>query len=174
MTRADQALVALAGPGATRPVAQAKAQSGVTRALAHIHANPAQTLGCREIADMAGLSVSQCARQFRRVTGLAPHRYLLQVRVAHVKTLLQDAHRDLALIAMDAGFFDQSHMTRVFRRVTGTTPGAFRIAQSAQLGKALELVPVSGTKVADGTHRRQESLVQHTPQDLAATRVSVG
>jgi AraC family transcriptional regulator len=66
------------------------------------------------------------------VTGLAPHRYLLQVRVAHVKALLRDSDRDLALIAMDAGFFDQSHMTRVFRRLTGVTPGVFRAADRAK------------------------------------------
>jgi AraC-like DNA-binding protein len=132
MSGAEQASVAVVGTGAVRLVAQTKLQAGVTRALAHIHANPAQAIGCREIAGLAGLSVSQCARQFRRVTGLAPHRYLLQVRVAHVKALLRDSDRDLALIAMDAGFFDQSHMTRVFRRLTGVTPGVFRAADRAK------------------------------------------
>lgn len=112
-------------------------RSGLRCAIAYIHAHPGKALGCREIAFLAGLSISQCARQFRRVTGLAPHRYLLQVRVALVKTLLCESQRDLALIAADAGFADQSHMNRVFRRLTGTTPGAFRNAASIQLRGAV-------------------------------------
>jgi AraC-like DNA-binding protein len=101
-------------------------RSSLRCAIAYIHAHPGEALGCRDIAGLAGLSISQCARQFRRITGLAPHRYLLQVRVALVKTLLCESERDLVLIAADAGFADQSHMNRVFRRLTGTTPGAFR------------------------------------------------
>lgn len=125
-------MVTVAAAVAARPVVETKPLPGVKRALAHIHANPAQALGCRDIANLAGLSISQCARQFRRMTGVAPHRYLLQVRVAHVQTLLRESDRDLALIAMDAGFFDQSHMTRVFRRLTGVTPGVFREADRAK------------------------------------------
>jgi AraC family transcriptional regulator len=128
MSGGELALATVAAAAAVRPAVETKPLPGVKRALAHIHANPAQALGCRDIANLAGLSISQCARQFRRMTGVAPHRYLLQVRVAHVKTLLRESDRDLALIAMDAGFFDQSHMTRVFRRLTGVTPGVFREA----------------------------------------------
>lgn len=110
----------------------APSHSGLLRAMDYIHANPAKPIGCPEIAFLAGLSVSQCARQFRRMTGVAPHRYLLRVRVAHVQVLLLESDKDLALIAMDAGFADQSHMTRVFRRLTGTTPGAFREAAAVR------------------------------------------
>lgn len=135
------------GTGASSATAT-PVRSGLRCAIAFIHAHPGMALGCRDIAGLAGLSISQCARQFRRVTGLAPHRYLLQVRVALVKTLLRESKRDLALIAADTGFADQSHMNRVFRRLTGTTPGAFRTAASVRRLDDAEPMPRHDVLVA--------------------------
>lgn len=135
-------------------------RSGLRCAIAYIHAHPGKALGCREIAFLAGLSISQCARQFRRVTGLAPHRYLLQVRVALVKTLLCESERDLVLIAADAGFADQSHMNRVFRRLTGTTPGAFRNAASMRLTGVADLPDARDAPSVKRMARRDRRVLQ--------------
>jgi transcriptional regulator GlxA family with amidase domain len=63
---------------------------------------------------------------FRKTTGTTPHRYLMQARVGKVKELLAESELCLAAIAGEAGFSDQGHMSKVFKRLTGMTPKAFR------------------------------------------------
>jgi AraC-like DNA-binding protein len=79
-----------------------------------------------EPARACGLSVSYFSRAFRQSVGMPPHRWLLLQRVLHAKTLLRDADRSLADIAVGSGFADQSHFTRVFTGVVGVSPGAWR------------------------------------------------
>lgn len=80
------------------------------------------------LADACGLSVGHFARAFRRTTGMAPHRWLLQRRVERARHLLATSRLALSEIALACGFADQSHFTRVFTRLAGTSPGAWRRA----------------------------------------------
>lgn len=80
-----------------------------------------------ELAALAGLGRYQLLRRFARVHGLPPHAWLLQQRAERARRLLRDG-RTLADAAVAAGFADQSHMTRVFSRHFGYTPGAWRAA----------------------------------------------
>jgi AraC-like DNA-binding protein len=57
---------------------------------------------------------------------MAPHRWLLRHRIDRAKALLRGSEAPLAEIADACGFSDQSHLTRVFRSLTGTSPGAWR------------------------------------------------
>jgi AraC family transcriptional regulator len=59
-------------------------------------------------------------------TGLAPHQWLVQQRIAKAKDLLTRSSQSLADIASDCGFSDQSHFTRVFLRAVGATPAEWR------------------------------------------------
>jgi AraC-like DNA-binding protein len=79
-----------------------------------------------EIANACGLSVSHFSRAFRRSTGLAPHAWLLHVRVEAAKAMLRSRGSSLSIIALACGFADQSHFTRVFTRRVGLSPGAWR------------------------------------------------
>lgn len=79
-----------------------------------------------ELAAAAGLSPVYFARQFKRSTGLAPHQYLLRRRLDRAKRLLQSGDQPIAAVALDCGFCHQEHLTRLFRRHCGTTPGAYR------------------------------------------------
>ncbi|MBS0471141.1 MAG: helix-turn-helix transcriptional regulator [Proteobacteria bacterium] len=81
-----------------------------------------------EVARRCGLSPSHFARAFRVSTGHAPHRWLLQRRIDKAKALLREGHLPLAEIAIASGFADQSHFTRVFTRIAGVAPGAWRRA----------------------------------------------
>jgi AraC family transcriptional regulator len=78
------------------------------------------------VAGECGLSVSHFARSFKQCTGTPPHRWLLENRVERAKELLTDAEPPLAEIALECGFSDQSHFTRVFSRTVGTSPGTWR------------------------------------------------
>ncbi len=74
---------------------------------------------------ISGLDRFSLARQFRTAFGTSPHRFLLQRRLARVKTMIA-AGETLADAALSQGFADQSHMTRHFRKTYGMTPGRFQ------------------------------------------------
>ena len=69
---------------------------------------------------------TRLVRAFRRYLDTTPADYLRQLRVDEARRLLLDTERPVADIALETGFTDQSHLTRVFRRSLGETPAAFR------------------------------------------------
>jgi len=80
----------------------------------------------KEIARKCGLSVGHFSRAFRQSAGVGPHGWLVNQRVEAAKALLRDDTLSLSEIALRCGFSDQSHFTRTFSRVAGTSPGAWR------------------------------------------------
>jgi len=78
-----------------------------------------------ELAAAAGMSPFALLRAFRGATGLPPHAYLNQLRVRLARRLL-DAGLPPADVAAEAGFADQPHLTRHFKRVVGVPPGAYQ------------------------------------------------
>lgn len=77
-----------------------------------------------------GLSQSALERRFLRVVGLTPKKYAMLLRFKRALALRAHA-ADLTAVAHDAGYFDQSHFTNHFRRVTGVSPAAwFRQARA--------------------------------------------
>nr|WP_272942491.1 helix-turn-helix transcriptional regulator [Novosphingobium sp. Rr 2-17] len=77
-----------------------------------------------DLAGESGLSRFQVVRGFKRAFGLAPHAYLLQCRINLTRRLIASG-LPLAEAAIASGFADQSHMTRLFARNFGVSPGAF-------------------------------------------------
>lgn len=71
-----------------------------------------------------GLSPAHFARAFKESLGRAPHQYLLALRLARARRLLETTPLSLSDIAQRSGFADQAHFTRLFKRAFGTTPGA--------------------------------------------------
>jgi AraC family transcriptional regulator len=86
----------------------------------------AEPVPLTELASIAGLSVSQFSRQFKARTGLAPHRFLLGLRVDQACRLLRTDAAPIAEIAIQCGFSHQEHLTRVMRAQLGTTPASVR------------------------------------------------
>ncbi|HEX7761174.1 MAG TPA: AraC family transcriptional regulator [Caulobacteraceae bacterium] len=89
--------------------------------------DPAAPTTLSDMAQQCGLSRFQVLRGFERATGLTPHAYLIQRRVSLARRLIAEG-LGLAEAAIASGFADQSHMTRVFVRRHGITPGAFAAA----------------------------------------------
>ena len=79
-----------------------------------------------EVARACGLSRGHFTKAFRVTTGLTPHQWLQRYRVDKAKRLLLDPATPIAEIAAACGFADQSHLTRVFSRLVGTPPAAWR------------------------------------------------
>jgi AraC family transcriptional regulator len=74
---------------------------------------------------ISGLGSRRFSSEFKRVTGMSPHRYLMTVRVERAKRMLQQ-REPIAEVAVACGFSHQEHLTNVFRRFTSVTPGAYR------------------------------------------------
>lgn len=98
--------------------------TGLQRARSRLDDDPASNHSLGDLAAEAGLSRFQLLRAFVSWTGLTPHAYLMQKRASHARNLISAGH-GLAAAAFDAGYADQSHMTRDFRRRYGLTPAAF-------------------------------------------------
>jgi AraC family transcriptional regulator len=78
------------------------------------------------IADDIGVHPMHLAATFRRHFGCSVGEYLRRRRVAAAREMLAKPDMPLTRIAIDAGFADQSHLTRTFKRLTGMTPGRYR------------------------------------------------
>jgi AraC family transcriptional regulator len=94
------------------------------RALELIDAKLDARLTVETLAHEVGLSVAHFARAFKETLGRAPHQFLLSLRLERARRLLEAPGAELSQIALAAGFADQSHLTRLFKRQYGVTPGA--------------------------------------------------
>lgn len=95
--------------------------------LDYMAANYERNIGNHELASLVGLSGYHFVRSFHRSFGMPPHAYLNQVRLVAAKRLLLEG-RSPGEAAAAVGFFDQSHLNRMFKRAYGITPGVFALA----------------------------------------------
>lgn len=100
----------------------------LTRAIEFMEACLSKQFSVAELAAAAGLSPAHFIRQFKASLGIAPHQYLLRLRLDRAKRLLRETDCSIAQIAFECGFSHQEHMTRFFSRLVGTTPATFRRA----------------------------------------------
>jgi AraC family transcriptional regulator len=89
-----------------------------------------ESLSVRKLAGLAKMSPYHFGRLFKQSTGLSPHQYLLQLRIAKAKELLEDRGLSLAEISSRLGFASRAHFTTVFRKRVGTPPKEFRLRQT--------------------------------------------
>jgi AraC family transcriptional regulator len=118
--------------GATGP-APAVAPCGLPahrlkRVQAFISEHLSEVIHVDRLAAEAHMSQFHFARMFKQATGQPPHLYVLMQRVGQAKALLRGSDLPLIDIAGRTGFRTQGHFTGVFRRYTGLTPRAFRLA----------------------------------------------
>jgi AraC-like DNA-binding protein len=104
-------------PGPIRPA--------LRRVTDYIADSLAEDIRLDDLARLADLSPFHLIRVFTEHTGLPPHAYLVAKRLGRARELLGTPLR-LAEVAADAGFADQAHLTRLFKRRYGITPGAYR------------------------------------------------
>jgi AraC family transcriptional regulator len=101
-------------------------QSQLERVIDYMKANLTQDLSIWDLATLTGMSESHFSRSFKRSVGIAPYRYLMQQRVGRAKQLLEKQSIAISIIALDCGFANQTHLTKVFRQMTGMTPKAYQ------------------------------------------------
>ena len=103
----------------------------IQRVLRHIDEHLGQPLTLTDLAEVAGLSMWRFATVFRQQMGIAPHRYICHLRVHRAEALMQGGTSP-ATAASEAGFYDQSHLSRHFKSVFGMAPGRYLSTSRAQ------------------------------------------
>ncbi|HEY2341698.1 MAG TPA: AraC family transcriptional regulator [Chthoniobacteraceae bacterium] len=116
--------------GVMRPFDHASDAPGayqrITPALEFVLGSFGEPLSVKQMASRAHLSVSQFQREFRRLFGMTPSEYLLRVRLLMARRKLEETSDPVGTVALDCGFYDQSHFTRAFRLATGLRPLQYR------------------------------------------------
>jgi len=103
------------------------------RAIRFVNDNLDSKLKWDDIAMAVGLDPFTFGRGFKLATGMTPHQYIIRCRLRRAMRLLAREELTLADIALEVCCSCQSHLTTLFRKHLGTTPGAFRL--SAREGK---------------------------------------
>lgn len=83
-------------------------------------------ISLHDLASRARLSDCHFAKAFKQSIGMPPHRYIIKRRIEKAILLIQATNRPLSQIALDVGFCDQSHFSRLVARATGKTPRRLR------------------------------------------------
>ena len=104
--------------------------AALRRVTDYVEENLAAGLTLAEISAVAHMSPFHFSRLFKASTGLSPHRYVVDRRVERAKSLLQKTGLPLHEVARLAGFTDQSHLAKHFRRQLGVTPRRFRLTSA--------------------------------------------
>jgi transcriptional regulator GlxA family with amidase domain len=128
------------------------------RAIRFVNENLDSKLKWDDIAAAVGLDPFTFGRGFKIATGMTPHQYIIRCRLRRAMRLLSKDEMSLADIAFEVGCSCQSHLTTLFRKHLGTTPGAYRALarerSKGSQGAALfleRIVPVRKTGRPAGT-----------------------
>lgn len=98
--------------------------AAVLRVKEWLDGNSDQNVSIHSLAVLARLSPYYLIRAFHRHVGISPHKYQMSVRINRARKLLASG-APISEIAYQAGFCDQSHLNRCFRKILGVTPGKY-------------------------------------------------
>jgi AraC family transcriptional regulator len=100
----------------------------LNRVIEFIEANLHREIGLSDLAEIAGMSAHYFSELFKQSVHLSPHQFVLRRRIDLARTLLHNPEMTVFEASVRSGFADHSHFTKVFRRVVGVTPTAYRAA----------------------------------------------
>ena len=135
------------------------------------------------LARESGVSAAHFARSFKEAFGVPPHRYLLTRRIERAKAMLRETELSVTEIAFETGWQSLGTFGRIFRDITGDSPGAIRERERAGGGE-MERIPACflraahrpDLKIAVSEKRRQEadgqdgSIESGAPEGAAASQ----
>ncbi|OLE71512.1 MAG: hypothetical protein AUI36_02525 [Cyanobacteria bacterium 13_1_40CM_2_61_4] len=96
----------------------------VERIRDYLKANYAGNVSLADLTSITNLSPFYLLRVFRNRIGCPPHEYQTQLRIANARKLLREG-KSVSRVALETGFFDQSHFSRSFKRIVGVPPGYY-------------------------------------------------
>jgi AraC family transcriptional regulator len=128
----------------------------LNRVLDYIEQHLDERITGEDLAGLIEVSTGQLFRAFKVSVGIPPLQYVASRRLEFACSLLRTTQQPLSQIAVTAGFCDQSHLCRVFRRLVGATPAAWRKANTTD------------RQPDTGNHR--EAVMRVLGRDLPGTR----
>jgi transcriptional regulator GlxA family with amidase domain len=137
LRRAENLLMPAALPDAPRTVDRGPRLLAWQRrrVLEHIEAHLAMPLRNRELATLADFSEFHFNVAFRNSLGVSPHEFVIRRRIGRAQELMLSTGLSLADIACECGLADQAHLSRLFRKVVGETPAAWRRSRVGEPGE---------------------------------------
>lgn len=134
----------------------------LTRVMAFLDANLDRPIRIEEMAAIAKLSCSHFSRAFRSTVGEPPSAFVIHRRVERAEQLILLTDKPLSQIALECGMADQSHLTKLFRRCYGMSPGKWRRLQhgseaaSGARDEAPSLIAPAGARpaIVGGRHHQ--------------------
>ncbi len=100
----------------------------LSRVIEYIEANLDREIALTALAQTAGMSAHYFSELFKQSVHVSPHQFVLRRRIDRARRLLNNARVSIFEAAIRSGFSDQSHFTKMFRRIVGVTPTAYRAA----------------------------------------------
>jgi AraC-like DNA-binding protein len=110
----------------------------IAPALRLMHGDPARAWHLDELAQACAMSRTTFAFHFRTIVGVAPLTYLTEWRMRLAERALREENSPIAVIGQALGYSSESAFSTAFRRVTGNSPKAYRIAARASGSHATE------------------------------------
>ena len=138
------------------------------RVKSYFLANLASRISNAQVAAVCGLSQNYFVTAFHQRTGETPHTCLTRYRVERAQRLLRGS-MGIAEVAMACGFSDQSHLTRVFSRHTGLSPGEWRRERRHERFQGSE-IPSSLASKFSRDLRDSSTLVVRSPKLILGRR----
>jgi AraC-like DNA-binding protein len=117
----------------------------------------------RDVAAEAGRHTDHVGKRFRRRFGMSITAYVAARRTAWAASEILETARSISEIALAAGFYDQSHLTRVFRRVLAATPAEYRRTMQTQVGELQVAVRAVGETAGRAGSPRPKRTVREIP-----------
>ncbi|MGH7545424.1 MAG: helix-turn-helix domain-containing protein [Gemmatimonadota bacterium] len=119
-------MLAIAARVDARRGPSARAPAWVERVLDLVHDGFRQKLAVQDVADAVDVPAAELAKAFRERYGLPLGSYVRRLRLDWASARLAETRQPLSAVALEAGFYDQSHFTRAFKAYHGLTPGRYR------------------------------------------------
>lgn len=102
------------------------ANKSVLRSIEYIKNNISQEISISEVAKMTYLSRSTYERHFKALTGATPIQYLQNCRLEAAKDMLLDSQKSIDEVAYECGFYDTSHLSKLFKKHYGISPSQYK------------------------------------------------
>jgi AraC family transcriptional regulator len=111
------------------PARTSRSKTQLRRSMEFIHQNLQSNISLRDIASVANMSKYHFAKSFRNAIGIAPHSYLVKLRIERARKLLVSENLSIDEIAIRVGYSDKSHFVAQFLKIVGTTPHRYRLGE---------------------------------------------
>ena len=101
--------------------------ANLKKAIRYIRKNYSETITLEKLADYCNVSKQQMTRYFNKELGITPIAYVLDYKISKAKHLLfRNPNLSVKQVAYELGFYDTHYFSRLFKRITGETPGEYR------------------------------------------------